>query len=106
MSQKNTQIIKDLVIFYVKENYDNYLQTNNLSSIPTDKIGEVVSTIYTNRKSHLKEFLKKSLKEIMKEEYLGDLAVQSICNEIFLDDEFCKQRLITEINMYQNKNLK
>ena len=104
MSQ-NTKIVKDLILFYVKENYTNYLQTNNIKMIPEDDIQQVVEQIYTDRKPHLKEFLKSSLKELMKDEYIGDLAVQSICNGIFADDEFCKNRIITEINLYQKQSL-
>jgi len=104
MSQ-NTKMVKDLILFYVKENYTNYLQTNNIKMIPEDDIQQVVEQIYTDRKPHLKEFLKSSLKELMKDEYIGDLAVQSICNGIFADDEFCKNRIITEINLYQKQSL-
>jgi hypothetical protein len=105
MSQKNTGIIKDLILFYVKENYTNYLETHKIKMIQEKNIPDVVTKIYSERKPHLKEFLKKSLQEIMKDDYIGDLAVQTICNEIFADDEFCKNRIITEINLYQKKKL-
>ena len=105
MALKNTKLIQDLILFYVKENYQEYLTKNNMTKIPSEQIETVVETLYTDRKSHLKDFLKNSLKEIMKDEYIGDLAVQTICNEIFSDDEFCKSRIITEIKAYQNKKL-
>jgi hypothetical protein len=105
MSLKNTKIIEDLIIFYVKENYKNYLVDKSIKKIPEDQIDSVVETLYTDRKQHLKEFLKNSLKEIMKEDYIGDLAVQSICNEIFEDDDFCKARLITEIKVQQKESI-
>ena len=36
--------IKDLIIFYVKENYNNYLKENNLSFIHGDKLYPVKPT--------------------------------------------------------------
>jgi hypothetical protein len=105
MSSKNTKLIRDLIIFYVKENYKQYLQEKSLQSIPEEQISGVVDVLYSERKSHLKEFLKKSLKDIMKEDYMGDLAVQAMCNEIFQDDTFCKQRLTLEIKLFQEKNV-
>jgi hypothetical protein len=105
MSLKNTKLVEDLILFYVKENYLKYLQEKKISKIPEDEIPSVIETLYSDRKVHLKEFLKVSLKKLMNEEYIGDLAVQSICNEIFSDDDVCKQRLITEINIQQNQEL-
>ena len=62
----------------------------------------VISNLYTEKKEHLKEFLKGSLKKVMKEDYIGDLALLNICTEIFNDDNLCKNRLIMEIRNYQN----
>ena len=105
MSSKNTKLVRDLIIFYVKENYKQYLQEKSLQRIPEEEISGVVDVLYGERKSHLKEFLKKSLKDIMKDDYMGDLAVQAMCNEIFQDDMFCKQRLTLEIKLFQEKNI-
>ena len=106
MSDNNTtgKLIKDLILFYVKENYNHYLSKNNLKKIQEDKIREVVVNIYQDKKEHLKEFLKGSLKELMKDKYIGDLALLNICNEIFEDDELCINRLTKEIENYQNDN--
>jgi len=106
MSDNNTtgKLIKDLILFYVKENYNHHLSKNNLKKIQEDKIREVVVSIYQDKKDHLKEFLKGSLKELMTERYIGDLALLNICNEIFDDDELCINRLTKEIENYQNEN--
>ena len=98
--QKN---IKDLIFFYVKQNYDNYLKVNNVEYISEDKITEVISSLYLERKDHLKEFIKTSLKHVMKEEYPGDLVILNIMIDIFSDDELCKNRLIVEIKLHQQK---
>ena len=98
-----SRLIQDLILFYVKENYNHYLKENELEKIPDDQIKNVVDTIYTNKKEHLKEFLKESLKSLMKDEYIGDLALLNICNEIFDDDQLCINHLVYEINNYQNE---
>lgn len=97
------KLIQDLIMFYVKENYNHHLQKNNLEKIPTDEIRNVVVSIYTDKKDHLKDFLKTSLKELMKDDYIGDLALLNICNEIFEDDGLCVNRLTMEIENYQNE---
>ena len=98
----NNKIIQDLIFFYVKENYKKYLEDHNIVSIPDKEIYDVVNNIYINKKTHLKGFLKDSLKKIQKEEYIGDLIINNICYEIFNDDELCKHRLYTEIKLFQD----
>ena len=98
--QKN---IKYLIFFYIKTNYDNYLIENKIKFIQDDKIDHVISTLYTERKEHLKVFIKESLKKLLKNEYPGDLVILNILLEIFADDNLCKNRLITEIKLHQQK---
>ena len=99
----NQKIIEDLILFYVKENYKKYLKDKNLEKIPNDEIKNAVEEIYTSRKDHLKDFLKLSLKQIMKENYCGDLVVINICTDIFNDDDLCINRITREIELFQNK---
>ena len=95
--------IKNLIFFYVKTNYEKYLKDNNINNIPDNEINTVIETLYTERKDHLKIFLKQSLKELLKNDYPGDLVILNIFTDIFNDDNICKNRLILEIRMYQNK---
>ena len=97
--------IKDLITFYIKENYNKYLKDNNLIKIDNDKIYLVISELYDNKKTHIKEFLKSSLKELLKDEYPGDLVVNNICFDIFQDDNLCKNRVYNEIKLHQENNL-
>lgn len=100
MSSVN-QIIKQLVEFYVKENYKVYLDTKGIQELPDEDIPKAVQEIYSEKKEHLKEFLKTSLKEIMKQEYIGDLVVLNICSDMFNDDKLCISKIINEIKIYQ-----
>ena len=103
---KLERTIKDLIIFYVKENYNNYLKENNLSIIIEDnKLKEVIETLYNTKREHLKQFLKDSLKELLKDDYPGDLVINNICYEIFEDDDLCKNRIFVEIKIYQENNI-
>ena len=98
-------IIKELITFYIKTNYEKYLVDNEIETIPTEQIDNVVDTLYTNKKEHLKTFILSSMKELLKDEYPGDLIISNILNDILRDDQLCKRTLINEIDLYQKNNL-
>ena len=103
---KLERTVKDLIIFYVKENYNNYLKENNLSFIRDEQqLKNVIESLYDSNKNHLKQFLKDSLKEILQEDYPGDLVINNICYEIFEDDDLCKNRVFVEIKIHQENNI-
>ena len=97
--------IKDLIFFYVKENYNDYLKKNNMKKIEKEKILIVIEELYDNKKNHLKQFLKDALNELLKEDYPGDLVINNICFEIFQDDKFAKNRICKEIELHQENIL-
>ena len=99
---EDNNIIKELILLYVTENYKKYLQENNLTRLDEKKISSVVEKLYIERKQHLKEFLKESLKKLQGNEYMGDLAFQNVLLEIFKDDNLNKKRLELEIKLYQD----
>ena len=94
--------IKDLIHFYVKTNYEAYLTTHSLQVIPDNDVDHVIRQLYDDRKEHLKEFIKGSLKKLLKDEYPGDLVILNILTDIFNDDELCRNRLVLEIRLHQN----
>lgn len=101
--------IKDLIFFYVKINYEKYLTDNKIQVIPEDKISEIINSIYSERKIHIQEFVKTSLRKIYtdkNEEYPGDTTVNNIFINIFQDDEYCKNRITIEITSYQRELMK
>ena len=99
------KLIKDLVIFYVKENYNAYFLEKNIITIETCYLDSVIDLLYTQKKEHLKEFIKNSMKELLKDEHPGDLLINNIIMDIFRDDILCKTTLKTEIELYQKNNL-
>ena len=96
-------MIKELITFYVKTNYENYLEEHKIKSI--SNISNIVDEIYTQNKEHLKGFILSSMKELLKDEYPGDLIIKNILIDIFRDDNLCKRRLITEIELFQKNNM-
>ena len=101
MPNNPEKLVQDLILFYVKENYNIYLQENNLTFIHADRLDDVIDNLYSDRKEHLKEFIKTSLKKIMGEDYVGDLVINNMLIDIFRDDLLCKNRIKLEINEYQ-----
>ena len=97
--------IKDLIHFYVKTNYEAHLKSHSLQVIPDNEVDNVISKLYDERKDHLREFIKGSLKKLLKDEYPGDLVILNILTDIFNDDELCRNRLVLEIRLHQNDKM-
>ena len=93
--------IRDLIFFYVKTNYEKYLQDNNLTKISDEGIPGIIDQLYSNRKGHIQIFIRDSLTQLLQEEHPGDAVINTIIREIFNDDELCKTRIIVEIQTYQ-----
>ena len=93
--------IRDPIHFYIKTNYETYLKEHNLTLIPDDQVEPVIRSLYDERKEHLKGFIKTSLKQLLGNDYPGDLVVLNVLVEVFADDDLCRNRLIMEINLHQ-----
>ena len=99
------KIIKDLLFFYVKSNYEKYLNENDIQIIPESDIDNLINKLYDDRKNHIKVFIKEALKQLYEnkmDEYPGDQNIQNILLNIFQDDDLCKNRVIIEIKLHQN----
>ena len=93
--------IRDLIHFYIKTNYEAYLKEQDLTLIPDNQVNAVIRSLYDERKEHLKGFIKVSLKQLLGNDYPGDLVVLNVLVEVFSDDDLCRNRLIMEINLHQ-----
>ena len=99
--QKN---VKDLIFFYVKTNYNEYLKTNRIQTISESEIDNVIHSLYDERKEHIQTFILTSLKTLYEgktDEYPGDQTIKNLLLTIFQDDELCKNRLSAEIKLHQ-----
>lgn len=104
MNRPKSNLIKELIFMYVTENYKKYLVDNKFKKLDDKEIPNIIETIYIEKKKDLKIWLKDCLKKIQGNDYMGDLAFNQICLEIFQDDNYCKERLVLEIKLYQEKN--
>ena len=95
--------IRDLIHFYVKENYNHHLQKNELTFIKEEDIPNVVDQLYTVKKDHIQVFVKDSLQVMFQDEMPDEYILNNLLSEIFRDDELCKNRLIMEIKLHQQK---
>ena len=105
MSNTHLNIIKELIVFYVKSNYEDYLQTNNITVIKDDNIDIVVTQLYEEKKDHMKEFIKESFKKLCKVndmQHPGDLIINNLLTDIINDKRLCISKIITEIKKFQN----
>ena len=79
--------------------------TTNIKTIKSDELDNILNILYTEKKDHLKEFIKNSMNELLKDQHPGDIFINNIIIDIFRDDDLCKQTLKTEIELYQKNNL-
>ena len=64
--EKNN-IVKDLIIMFVTENYKKYLKENNIKFIEEKNIEKIIKELYIEKKDNLKVWLKECLKEMQKD---------------------------------------
>ena len=92
--------VRNIVFYFVKNEYKNYLDKYDLKFIPEDDLDSVVDSFYIQKEKTLKEFIRTNLKKMMKEKYPGAL-VENIIFDIFQDDKLAKNRIILEIKQFQ-----
>lgn len=93
--------VRNIVFYFIKNEYKNYLDKNNLKFIPETDLDNVVDSFYIQKEKTLKEFIRTNLKKMMKHEYPGAL-VENIIFDIFQDEKFAKNRIILEIKQFQS----
>tara|TARA_Y100000590_G_C15654102_1_gene989950 strand:- start:331 stop:642 length:312 start_codon:yes stop_codon:yes gene_type:complete len=93
--------IKELISFYVRINYEEYLKENKLEKIEEDKIRGIVENMFNTRQEHLKNFVKEALKDILKEETPPNENIEQIFAELFEDKNLCIIKITNEIKIYQ-----
>lgn len=92
--------IRNIIFYYIKTNYKNYLKEHNLKYIENDKIKGIITKMYVDKKKDLQLFIKTCLKEMMNDNY-PKLIVENIIFDIFQDQELAVNRVTLEIQKYQ-----
>lgn len=99
-----TNLIRDIVFYYTKYYYDKHLQSNNITTIEEESVPDFVNNLYELKHKTMKDYIRKSLKENLKEKY-DKLVVENILMEMFEDINYCKTRMVEEIKLYQKQQL-
>lgn len=101
--QKKTlpYMVRDITFFYVKHFYNKELQNKNVQKLEEKDVINLVNTMYHEKETELKEYIKNTLKETLGEEY-PKLKVNMLLLEMFDNPDLAKKRVITEIIEYQN----
>lgn len=94
-------LIKEVIFFYVKYYYEKYLKDKDLKILNNEQIIEFVDLHYTNKEKEIRDYVRKSLKKNLGDEY-NSLATENILLEIFSDSDIAKERLRLEICDYQS----
>jgi hypothetical protein len=96
--------IKELIEFYVKINYEKYLEENKITTIEEKGIRQVIDKLYdgTKRKEHIKKFVLNGIHKLSENGGHCDLTrINTLLEEILYDSEICKNRVYIEIITYQ-----
>ena len=93
--------IKELLIFYVKTHYENYLKKNNLNKIDEDKLKIIIKQIYDKNIEHSKQFVRNSLKEVYKNQCPDVSIINLILIDIFEDEAIILYKLNEKIKNHQ-----
>ncbi len=103
LSHRNiTNLIRDIVFYYTKHYYEKHLDSQNINRIKDEDVRKFVDDLYDLKHKTLKEYIRKSLKENLKEKY-DKLVVENILMEMFDDINYCKIRMTDEIILYQKQ---
>jgi len=93
------EIVKDFII----EKYNEYLKSEQLLMIESEKLPDIVSNMYNQNIKNFKNVIRNKLRNFMGSNYPNG-AVENILFDLFQDREININRMIMEINEYQKKN--
>ena len=99
-TRNTTNLIRDIVFYYIKYYYDKHLEENKLKQLSEKEISPFVDKLFNDNPSKMKKYIRTSLKKNQGEEY-NSIVVENILLEMFDDTEYAKNRLINEISSYQ-----
>jgi len=97
--------IKAIIMDFIKTKYFDYLNNNNLLIIENDNMNKIISEFYNNNSKELKQIIRTELKNKMKNDY-PSATVENTLLDIFQDASLNINRIILEIENYQNSIIK
>ena len=101
--------IKNITFHFIKVHYNKYLDDHKIEFIEKEKIAEVVNDLYDDKQLELKKYIRGTMRKNFSDydtNFTLKTSTEEILLEMFDDPEFSKNRIIVEIEQYQNKNIK
>jgi hypothetical protein len=96
-----TTLVKDVTYFYIKYYYEKELENTKQKCLTETMLKNMIETLYTEKSSDLKKYIRDTLKENLKENY-SSFSTENILLEMFNDPEYSKHRVFLEIMDFQN----
>ena len=93
-------MVKDITYFYIKYYYEKQLTDTNQTKLSEDELKSMITTLYIEKATDLKKYIRDTLKENLKDSY-SSFSVENILLEMFSDPEYSKYRVFLEIMEYQ-----
>lgn len=100
-----TNIIREIIFFYIKHYYDKYLSQNNITIMDTTHIDSFIKQYFTDKEKELRDYIRNTLKKNQGASY-NSIAVENILLEMSSDPNMAKERIRIEIQDFQNNKNK
>ena len=55
--------IGNIILYYIKKQYNEYLIDNKIDVIPQENINQVVTSMYNNKETELKRFIRNTMRK-------------------------------------------
>ena len=107
--QNLPNIIKNISFHFVKLNYNKYLEDNKMEEIPKERLEEVVGELYDQKQTELKKYIRGTLRRNFPDydqNFSMKTSTEEILLEMFEDPDFAKNRIVLEIEAYQDSKKK
>ena len=101
--------IKNITFHFIKVHYNKYLEDHKIEFIEKEKIKDVVNDLYDDKQLELKKYIRGTMRKNFPDydsNFTLKTSTEEIILEMFEDPDFSKNRIIVEIEQYQNSNLK
>jgi hypothetical protein len=99
------ETIKNSIYNIIEEEYKKYLETHKLLLIDKKELEKVVSDYYSINSKTIKSKIREHLKEKFAQDYNSTL-VENILLDIFQEKDINIIKIVNELEVLQNKNLK
>ena len=96
--------IGNIILFYIKKQYNNYLFEHKIEEIPEENITNIITNMYNEKEKELKKFIRNTMRKNFND-YDLNLALKTgteeIILEIFDDKDFSVSKVSLEISNFQ-----